>query len=607
MIKIKYLNNNLFHVCYDGEPDGFKNYIYIITHKLLKYARPDFINRGWLFKYKHLDIVKKYFKDIVFENEYTAPPYMSMGESMKLQPYDYQKECIYFILNHDNTLLVAPCGSGKTNIMIGAYLEALKNKKINTQGLIIVKASLKMQWKNEVSKFSDLHANVLKTYSDMCDKYKNKINKLQKKLSAIDIKNKKERKLIASEIKKIEEESYDYFNTQLDKKYDLLIANYEKLASDTEHVLKKLKEMKLDFIACDEIHYAKSSRAKRSKALYELNDAKIKIGATATPITKNPLDIYGIFKFINPELLDTESKFNSRYIKYAGYGRINGFKNMDKLSELISDNILVKTKYEIADQLPELQCIPVYIDLTEKQENVHNHIMDEIDELNSKDFSIRNKCKSENEARLNSDLQEISCKIMALQTFAQELTDSPLLLATSESDYSRAHAGDLDLSVNPKLDICMEIISQIIESGEKVCIFSKFERMQKIIADAVNKLFGNSIGICYVNGSLSSDQRNVEVYDKFRDDDFYKILLMSDAGAEGINLSSCKYMIEYDLATSFAIQTQRQGRLERADSIHSNVIVYQLIGRNSWDEIQLKIIDKKKSYDDNIIKKLANK
>lgn len=74
-----------------------------------------------------------------------------------------------------------------------------------------------------------------------------------------------------------------------------------------------------------------------------------------------------------------------------------------------------------------------------------------------------------------------------------------------------------------------------------------------------------------------------------------------------INLSKCKYLIEYDLASSYAIQTQRHGRLERADSIHSTVYVYQLIMEDSWDTIQEKIVSKKESYDNNIIKSLSDR
>jgi superfamily II DNA/RNA helicase len=197
---------------------------------------------------------------------------------------------------------------------------------------------------------------------------------------------------------------------------------------------------------------------------------------------------------------------------------------------------------------------------------------------------------------------------MALQTFAQELTDSPLLLLTSESDYSKSHAEGLDMNKNPKLDMCLELIEQILEAEEKVCIFSKFERMQSILTEAINKKFNkknNDIKIAYINGSLSSEQRYEEAYTKFRDTNDYKILLCSDAGAEGLNLSKCKYLIEYDLATSYAIQTQRQGRVERADSIHKQAFVFQLIGKNVWDEIQEKIIAKKEGFDSNIIKSLA--
>jgi len=61
-------------------------------------------------------------------------------------------------------------------------------------------------------------------------------------------------------------------------------------------------------------------------------------------------------------------------------------------------------------------------------------------------------------------------------------------------------------------------------------------------------------------------------------------------------------MIEMDLALSYAVQTQRHGRLERADSVHDTVYVTQLIMENSWDEIAKKVIDKKEKFDISIVK-----
>ena len=155
------------------------------------------------------------------------------------------------------------------------------------------------------------------------------------------------------------------------------------------------------------------------------------------------------------------------------------------------------------------------------------------------------------------------------------------------------------------MDLCLEKVSEIIDSGEKVIIFSKFERMQQILTEAIHKKIDKNIKIAYVSGSLSAEKRYEEAYTKFKDNEEYKVLLCSDAGAEGLNMGHCKQLIEYDLAVSYAIQTQRHGRLERADSVHYNVIVYQLIANNSWDEIQERIVEKKEGFDLDIIKSLA--
>ena len=75
--------------------------------------------------------------------------------------------------------------------------------------------------------------------------------------------------------------------------------------------------------------------------------------------------------------------------------------------------------------------------------------------------------------------------------------------------------------------------------------------------------------------------------------------------AEGISLSKCNYLIEYDLADSYAIQTQRHGRIKRANSVHKTGYVYQIICLESWDEVQQKIIAKKENYDSTLIQSLV--
>lgn len=605
MIKIRFLDDNKFLVRYNGNRNDIFSYLATITTKFIYCAKPNIATEGgWIFHHNKLqEVCDAFNNNVVYENEYTPPIYAEMGKNMLLQPYDYQKEAIHFAIETKEALLVLPCGAGKTPICVGIYLEAKERGIIQGQGLIVVKASLKTQWKKEVSKFSNYNASIIQTYADRCQKYVTKAKKIEKQLSKLKVTDTSRKELVA-ELKSINDQAMEHFLEQFEN-CDLLIANYETLTD--EKVCDALKNKKLECVMCDEIHYAKTHTTERSKALYNFNEAIIKIGATATPITKDPRDVYGIYKFIKPDLFGLVSHFQKRYINYAGFGKINGFKNMDELRSKISSHIFVKTKKEVASQLPKLKVLPMYCDLDIGIINKTQEILEELEQLNRQDFEIRRSCKSESEAMLNEDLQKISAKILALQTFAQEIADSPLLLAHSESEMAQSYCEGLNLKKNGKMDTCLELVQEILDSGEKVIIFSRYERMQSILTEALQKAIDKNLKIAYVSGSLSSETRYEEAYTKFKENPDYKVLLCSDAGAEGLNMGHCKYLIEYDLAISYAIQTQRHGRLERADSVHSNVIVYQLIANDSWDTIQQRIVEKKEGFDLDIIKSLANK
>ena len=522
-----------------------------------------------------------------------------MGRNLKYEPYPYQKETIKYCLDHFSALLVLPCGAGKSMCIIGAFDEHYRAGNIKKQGLIVVKASLKYQWKKEVEKFSDYTANVLKTKSDLCKKEFNKIKTKEKKQKSFPVLS-DEYKQLTAEIKELEKEADEKFMQQFN--YDLLIANYEAIKD--ENIKAALHKLKLDFIAADEVHSIKAYKAERSKALYEFGEAKVKIGATATPIQKDYKDIYGLFKFIKPDLWPSFSRFAGMYIKYVGRGIEAGFKNIDQLRTKISPYLFIKTKEEISSQLPTLNVLQRYCNLDEKIIQKTQSILDEISELHEQERAIIAKCPTEQARESNPDLKQVEAKIMALQTFAQELADEPELLLLSESEMSKQYY--VKAKENAKMNLLISLVEEIIDSGEKVCIFSRFERIQQIIAENLSHIKYNNkaINFASINGSMNDEQRFNEVYTKFRDMDNYKVLIASDAGSTGINMSLTKYVIEYDLADSYAIQTQRHGRIERADSIHDNVFVYQLIANDSYDEIAYKIVSKKEGYDYELIKRL---
>lgn len=620
----KDLDGGKILVFFKGTPQTRKYYNeFLGLANILPYMPEiDIKSRGWIFRKEDLKYIEaidqkafprkqkktmqEKLKGIASQaTTKTVEGWESIGQGMKLAPYDYQKKVVKFIVDkhgdgcHD-TLIVAPCGSGKTPMGIAAYLECHNRGIVEGPGMIVVKASLKTQWAKEVKKFSDLDVKIVQTYSDCIGREKQMLDRREKKLCRLT--DKKEIAETEQEIKDLKRIIKDKFKAQFEDA-DLFVLNYETLLD--EKVQKAMLKVAPQYVFSDESHYIKGAGNKRSKALAKFNGAKVKIGATATPVQRDPRDIYGIFKFVHPELFRTAKDFNALYVRY-GYGyQVIGARNEAQLNKKIDPYMFILSKQEVASHLPQLVVSQRYCEFEPEQAEVNQEMMDELDEMNEKAKVIA-RGKSEEALKSNQEYQDIQCGIQARQTFLQELTLSEELLKTSDSDIAKRL---ITKSESQKLKVLKDMVEEIIESGEKVCIFSRFARMQQIITEAFassNSTTLKKAGIAYIRGELSSEQRYEEAYTKFRDNDEYKVLICSDAGAEGLNLSLCKYMIEMEPAVSYAIQTQRHGRLERADSVHDTVFVTQLVIPESWDEIMLKSITKKEKYDESIVRGLIS-
>lgn len=589
-------SNNYCYISFNGKT---KEEYYSYAQKLIYINEKSWINsRGvWECPGSYYAFIKDLFENNIDYND--------IGTDLKYKPYEYQQRLIYDIINHKELLLVSPCGSGKTIIGIGAYLELKKNNLIdpNSIGIILVKATLKIQWQKEIEKFSDLKANIIKSNADITSAIRNKIKANKVKLKKLNsIKDKEQIKELKAIIKKQEKESKNLFRSQFEG-YDLLILNYEALKN--QDISDTLKTLNIEYIFADEVHKISNRKAQLSQAAYQFNYIKYKIGATATAISNNPENIFGLYSFIAPELFPSYSSFSKSYIKYAGYGRVIGVKNEVSLSRRYKNNIVVLTKEEVSKHLPQLNVIQQYCELTHEQQEMNNQILAELKEAKDREYELSNGIKNASELEDNKEYQGIKAKIMMLQTFAQELADDPKLLLASESEYAAKYC--LENTYSPKTELTLELLTQIVESGEKVVIISRYVRMLEILQNEIIKKFGQHFKIAKVTGSMSDQDRYDNIYTKFRDNPEYKVLLMSDAGSTGTNASTSQYIIEFDLAESYATQTQRHGRIERADSIHKNVFVYQIIAKNSYDEIQQLIVSKKEAYDSNLIKIFAKK
>lgn len=535
MILINDLGNNI-SVKYEG--DNTTKCLDFISYMLSINALKKHKGAEWIIPKNYLNDLNNKFETKIIKNRWD-----NIGANMKLTPYPYQKEAIYYTLKNPNSLLILPAGSGKTPIVIGSILEYNFSKPV----IVCTKTSLKHNWIKEINKFSDLKAKVINTPS-----------KARKK-----------------------------FDSQFEN-CDIYVLNYETLKN--EEVYNKLREYEVCAIYFDEMQYINSYSADRTKAAYKFNDLEIKVGATATPITNNPLNLFSIFHMINKDVFTNITKFSKRYVIWK-FRRPVGAKNEIEMLDKARPYIFRKDEEDILGQLPELNVLPpVICEMTENMSQINDIIMDNLKELDEEMKRLDKMDVGENDPRWIK--AEVS--LNAYQTYAQELSDDISLLDTGGPLTKDFNIKDY---YNPKLEALDNIIEPLIESNNKVCIFTRYERMQNIIKNHIEKKYKTKCA--YVNGSMNSEERFKQAIEKFDEGDI-NVIIATDAMAEGISLSHCKYLIEYEPAISYAVQTQRRGRIRRANSVSRISYVYQLITEGSWDEIQLKSINKKKGYDDNL-------
>ena len=145
-----------------------------------------------------------------------------------------------------------------------------------------------------------------------------------------------------------------------------------------------------------------------------------------------------------------------------------------------------------------------------------------------------------------------------------------------------------------KVEKLVDIVDNIVDSGHKAIIFTKFRTSALLIQEQLKKDL--KLESLLYTGKENESQRDNNI-NLFKNDDDYKILIATEAGAEGLNLTVAKYVINFNLPDTAAIYTQRIGRIRRVSSTFNNVIVYNLLTDNSKDTERWENIERNRNLE----------
>lgn len=349
------------------------------------------------------------------------------------------------------------------------------------------------------------------------------------------------------------------------QEYDLVITSYDLLKRDTDNY----EDKKFKYIIADEAQYIKNSLTQNATSLKSLQ-GEVKFALTGTPIENSVAELWSIFDFIMPGYLYNYNKFKKKFEEPI-------IKNEDKealirLKKLISPFILRRVKKDVLTELPEKNITIMKNEMEKEQEKIY--------------LSYLAQTKKEIAEELSdSSFEKSKFKILMLLTRLRQICCHPNLFIENYKGGSG------------KLNQCMDLLSDTIESGHKILLFSSYTSMFEIIEKELEK---KEIKYFKLVGNTPVNKR-IEMVDEFNDNEDIKVFLISlKAGGTGLNLTSADVVIHYDPWWNVSSENQATDRAYRIGQKNS-VQVYKLITSNSIEEKINKMQERKEKLSKDVL------
>lgn len=349
--------------------------------------------------------------------------------------------------------------------------------------------------------------------------------------------------------------------------YDLVITSYDLLKRDIE--LYKEKNYQFRFVIADEAQYLKNSNTQNAKSIKQLK-ADTRYALTGTPIENSLSELWSIFDFIMPGYLFTYKKFKTMY--EMPIIKDNDEKTMEKLKMLIEPFVLRRNKKEVLTELPEKTVTVLNNEMGEEQRKLYLHYL----------AQARQDLFEQIEA---SGYEKSQIQILAALTRLRQICCHPSLFIEGYTEGSS------------KLDQCIQIVEDAIDSRHKILLFSGYTSMFPFIEKEFNK---RNISYFKLIGSTKVEER-IKMVDEFNENPEIKVFLISlKAGGTGLNLTGADMVIHYDPWWNLSTENQATDRAYRIGQ-KNNVQVYKMITKNSIEEKIYELQQKKANLADNML------
>jgi len=333
------------------------------------------------------------------------------------------------------------------------------------------------------------------------------------------------------------------------KNCDLMIVSYGTLRQDET----KLSTYRFNYAVLDEAQFIKNHATKNAQTVKKLN-ADYRLALTGTPLENSVSELWSIYDFLMPGFLGNYEHFAKTFHRpIMDSGDREALKHLRRKIEFF---MLRRTKAKVLKELPPKIESLNQCHLSEAQNVLYQQIL----------AKVRGEVFGAVEEK---GFKGSQIHILAGLTKLRQACNHPALLTKDKAWHKYESA---------KLDMCMELVDEVVESRRKVLIFSQFTQMLDIVSFALEE---RSIKHLYLSGKTRNRQ---QLIDKFNTDSTIPVFLISlKAGGTGLNLTSADTVIIFDPWWNPGVENQAIDRTHRIGQTKT-VNVYRLSTRGTIEE-----------------------
>jgi SNF2 family DNA or RNA helicase len=292
-------------------------------------------------------------------------------------------------------------------------------------------------------------------------------------------------------------------------------------------------------------------------------------GLTATLLKNRLIEGYCIYKAIKPDLFTTKTQFYEDYChiemqSVAGKRKIpiiKGYRNLEHFRARIDPFFLGRKKHMVSDELPSLTTREIVCSMQSAEEVKYKEALSGVLELG------------------DGELREFEeNKALVSLIYCQQVVDSLHLLKFKEGDI---FSTDEDIhklgTLGSKEQELVDLVTGELDD-DKIIVYTRFESLVGRLQAILKREGVQSVRI---TGKESDAVRQVN-QGKFQDlNSKVKVIFITSAGSEAINLQAAKALVFYDLPWSWGDYVQVLGRMIRIGSPHQKVLAYHLMAEQT--------------------------